>query len=706
MATRIALLFASFTCVLAVAADTNTVNEATPNRPYQLETVVICAPRIPALSAPITQEQMLDEGLSLNAGQVVDRIPGVSSARTSVDTPEPVVRGLGWERVVTQVDFLPLYGSCPARMDPPTIYLTPEAIQNLVVVKGLPSVTYGSGGTGGRIMASSVPDPTTAALDGATAHAGATYNGGREGYTTRAGGNIGNGTLEAGASFNTVNLDDYESGDGKRVPAENRSHGVGAQLRWTPNENNGYWLNWNAHKIDHIDYPALPMDATDAESQTFTFGSRHEGFEQSLNFIEWQGGLSATDHVMDNSRKINRSTMEAEAVTESRTAGLRLETGWTFSPDVDWNFGADAHYLTRDALRTRHMVAPGMTFQDPIWPDASQGQAGLFAERTSQFANDSRLRLGLRVDGVSSGVGKGDEPLDPPVRSIASTVREGYAYYYGDDARNTDRNELLTAGNVLWEVLQDDYTQWFVGAGWVQRAASITERFYSFAPAPGGYLVGNPSLDPETKGELNTGVEYSNDHIDVGAYIFGSYVWDYILETRVGTDDVNGDGTDDLIRGFVNTDAVLAGGELDGRFKLSRSWSIPFALAYVRGRNVSDDRDLPLIPPLNGHIGLRWQWHKSVRPWAEAMLRAATRQDNIDSQFLETDTPGYQVVDLRGGIQLPAGFSLEAGIENLFDQDYTEHLNRHAATPSGDLVRGEKIPMPGRYFYASINWEM
>lgn len=689
---------------LTALATTNEV--PAKNQPYQLETVVVQAPRIPSMTTPMTREEMLDDTMSLNAGHVVEQVPGISSARASIDTPEPVVRGLGWERVTTQVDFLPIYGSCPARMDPPTVYLSPESMETLIVVKGLPSVTYGPGGTGGRIMARTVPHPAEPALHGASAHASTTWNGGREGMTGRAGGRLGNGTVEGGASFNAIHLDDYESGAGKEVPAENRSYGGGATLRWTPTDESGYWVNWNTHRIDHLDYPALPMDATEVNSHTFTFGSRHESFDRSLEAIEWQAGYSAIDHVMDNANKPNRPVMEAEAVTESETLGLRLETEWSFNPDTDWVFGADTHYLTRDALRTRYMVTPGMTFHDPIWPDASQGQGGIFTERTARFQNDSRLRLGLRVDGICSAIEKGDEPLDPPLSNIAPTVREAYVHYYGEDARDTDQNELLVSGNALWEIPQGDNMQWYTGAGWVQRAASITERFYAFAPAPGGYLVGNPSLNPETKAEFDIGAEYFGSRFELGAQLYCAYIWDYILETGIATDDVNGDGTDDLIRGFVNTDALLAGGELDGRIHLSQSWSMPFGAAYVRGRNVTDDRDLPLIPPLNGYAGIRWEWDRSVRPWAEAIVRAATRQDRIDPQFPETETPGYQVVDLRGGIQLPAGFSLEAGVENLFDQDYTEHLNRTTALPSGDLARGEKIPMPGRYFYASISWAM
>ena len=692
------LALACLGCVGSHAA-TNEVSTAPAEKPYQLETVVVQAPRLQTLSPSITQEEMLDDGRYLNAGHVADRVPGVSSACASIDAPEPSIRGLGWERVPAQLDFLPLYGSCPARMDPPTVYLSPEAIENLTVVKGLPSATYGAGGTGGRIMARSIADPTQPAIAGYSADAGFTWNGGRDGYTSRIGGKVGNGKTEGSIGANAVDLHDYESGAGKTVPAENQSYGASAQLRFTPNADNGYFLNWNLHQIDHLDYPALPMDATDLTSHTLTFGAKHINLGETFQDLEWQAGYANSDHTMDNALKPNQPRMDASASTQSESFGGRVATGWQLSDTTKWTFGIDGHHLNRDGTRTRIVKvappAPG-TYYDPIWPDASQGQAGIFAERSKEFGNDSRLRLGLRTDVVSSGIGRGDEatPFDP-------TVKDGYAKYYGSDAYDTDRNELLFGGNILWEIPQNEALDWFAGAGCVQRSASITERYYAYAPAPGGFLVGNPTLDPETKGELDGGVNFYSDRVEFGVHAYAAYIWDYILETGIDTLP-NGS----LVRGFENTDAVLFGGEVDGRLNLSESWSVPFAVAYTRGRNVSDDRDLPLIPPLTGHLGIRWQWDRSVQPWAEAMLRAATHQQNVDPQFPETETPGYQVIDLRGGLQLPAGFSLEAGIENLFDQDYTEHLNRTAPLPVGDLAQGEKTPMPGRFFYASVNWAM
>ncbi|MDZ8118141.1 TonB-dependent receptor domain-containing protein [Pontiella agarivorans] len=699
MKTAYALPLAVYLCLPVWGDLTNSL-------PYHpLETIVVHGQSIRPTAYDLTQAELLDDARNLDAGHTAKTIPGISVSCASVDAPEPSIRGLGWERVTTQLDFLPIYGSCPARMDPPTVYLTPEAIENLIIVKGMPSVTYGPGGTGGRIMARTVTDPAQPALNGASAHASATYNGGRDGFSARAGGKVGDGTVEAGISANTIDFGDYESGSGQTVPGENRSYGAGATLRWTPDADNGYWFNWSGHHISHLDYPALPMDATDVDSNTITFGSRHQANRDSFQALEWQAGFSDIDHTMDNSRKPNRGIMEAKAVTESQTFGGRIATEWNFSPDTDWIIGTDGHYLTRDALRERYMVAPGTTFYDPIWPDAAQGQLGLFAERTAVFSNDQRLRLGLRFDGVDSAIGKGSEPLDPPLAAFG-TVNDAYAYFYGEDARDTDRTEFLVSGNALWEIPQTDHLQWFLGAGAVQRAASVTERYYSFAPAPGGYLIGNPDLDPETKFEFNIGGYFFNEHVELSAQLFTSCVRDYILETGIASEDVNGDLTPDLIRGFVNTDAVLAGGEIDGTILLSDHWSIPFSAAYVRGRDVSEHKNLPLIPPLNGHLGVRWEWDKSVHPWAEAMLRMAAKQDRIDSRYPETETPGYQVVDLRGGIQLPGGCNLEAGIENLFDQDYTEHLSRETVLPAGDLAAGEKVPMPGRFFYASVYWTL
>ena len=641
-----------------------------------------------------------DDPLTLNAAAVAQRVPGVAGAYSSIDALEVSMRGLGWERVPAQLDFLPLYGSCPARMDPPATYLSPESIEQMTLAKGLPSVTYGAGGTGGRVMMRTVSNILAPALDGQTGQLSATWNDARDGGTGSAGGRIGNGTTEAGVSVAATDYGDYVSGSGKHVPADNRSHGVSATFRLTPDADNGYFGSWHSHIIDHVDYPALPMDATAVTADTFTFGGHHGALGEWLESVEWQVGYAISDHSMDNALKPNRTRMDAEAVTEAESLGARVASELRFSERHRWTVGIDAHRLDRNGIRTRAVKMgppPPGSYQDPIWPEAKQAQAGGFAERTSDLGGRGQLRIGLRVDSISSCIDRGDEstPFD-------ATVRDGYARYYGNDARDTDRDELLFSGNVLWKIPHGERVQWFVSGGCVQRAAAITERFYAYAPAPGGLLVGNPTLDPETKSEIDVGMDFFGDHVELGIHAFVSHVEDYILETAIGTTPSGA-----RVRGFVNTDALLGGGELQGRWLLADEWTMPFSVACVYGRNLDDHRDLPRIPPLSGHVGLRYDVaaHR-MRPWVETTLRAASGQDQVDPAFGESETPSYQVVDLRAGMTLAGRLALEAGVENLFDQDYSEHLSREVPFAVGDLLPGERIPMPGRFAYARMKWLM
>ncbi|MGA0369771.1 MAG: hypothetical protein ACO3N7_10015, partial [Kiritimatiellia bacterium] len=66
----------------------------------------------------------------------------------------------------------------------------------------------------------------------------------------------------------------------------------------------------------------------------------------------------------------------------------------------------------------------------------------------------------------------------------------------------------------------------------------------------------------------------------------------------------------------------------------------------------------------------------------------------------------FAVLHLRGGTEIRPGWTLEAGIENLLDREYHEHLTREVLLPEGDLMAGDEVPNPGRTFTLStrINW--
>jgi outer membrane receptor protein involved in Fe transport len=45
---------------------------------------------------------------------------------------------------------------------------------------------------------------------------------------------------------------------------------------------------------------------------------------------------------------------------------------------------------------------------------------------------------------------------------------------------------------------------------------------------------------------------------------------------------------------------------------------------------------------------------------------------------------------------------IEAGIENLLNRLYHEHLTREALMPVGDLAAGDEIPESGRWAYIQL----
>lgn len=668
----------------------------------QLEEVLVVVPG--TVPGTVRQDRATAEGsaLAYDLTESIRSIPGVDGVTRGADAAEPVIRGLGWERVSTQIDGMCLAGSCPSRMDPPLSMVALSAVDSMEVMKALPSVTAGPGGTAGRVLVSSRVDPASINEAGPTGEAELIYQEGRDGFTGRILGESAAEKTAVRAGASVVNLNDYESGGGKTVPAENRSFGGSLSVGVRPSEYQLIYGTWNLHRVDHTDYPSLPMDATYLRSDIGSVNYELTPDSALMQRFLIHVGFSDVDHTMDNARKANRKLLHASSETEARTLGLSVLGDLRASDTGLFTIGTDFNGLSRDGTRTRVMQATGATMYDRIWPDVTQDNIGLFAEMNSVLTERWTLRVGARLDYMESDAGAADAPLMLGPSSKGMTVRDAYVQYYGPDAGQVDRSDTYGGGNVMLEWADAEGLRAYVGAGLSSRAAAATERYFAYSPAPGGYVVGNPSLDPEAKWETCAGVSLSGKRSWVDVEVFASRVNDYIYSTIIDRVDVNGDGVTDTVRGYRNVDAELYGAEAGGLYGLNAAISIPWSLAMVVGRNRSLDRDLPEIPPLSGDVGLLFEPGGTLPWWCSATMRFATEQDRIDPTFGETATDAYEVFDLAAGIAIPGGWSLEIGVDNLFDRDYAEHLSREVPLPTGDLAAGEKVPEPGRFFYAAI----
>ena len=121
-------------------------------------------------------------------------------------------------------------------------------------------------------------------------------------------------------------------------------------------------------------------------------------------------------------------------------------------------------------------------------------------------------------------------------------------------------------------------------------------------------------------------------------------------------------------------DAVLAGVEGSFDWAFVDAVKLDGTASYVRGTITETEEPLPLIPPLQGRLGIEYQ----PQTW---FLRGETtwaaKQDRVGE--FEEPTAGYVVLGVSGGVRLTVGGRLHvitASLTNLTDVEYRNPLSR------------------------------
>ena len=658
-------------------------------------------------STPLSGEAF-ESGRARNLSEALKDIPGLDGVKRGAGGLEPVIRGLGWERVPVQVQGLSIAGAGPGRMDTPAALLGPAAIQSVEVVKGLPSVTLGPGGTGGHVLISTdyerSPGRGTEIGGGVTA----SYGSARDSFTGVGVVQGGTDRLDVHAGIEGQLGGDYESAGGVKVPAESNAVAGAFSLGFRPTDGQRLNAGYVDSQYWDVDFPSLVMDSDEGWARIVNLGYRFERDEGVFRGLSLRSGYSRARHWMSNRRRASWSQMQMELRGEADSIHAALDTRWQPTGWLSLETGLDFNQLFRDARRQRTMMMKAS--QDRVWPDIEQWDLGVFVEGWAELAEDWRLRAGARLDQVQSDARAADEPGLAPMMGGGAprrTVRESFVHYYGASAAEMRRSNTLGSGNLLLEWRPLEGLRAHLGGGVVARAPAVSERYFALSPAPGGYQLGNPDLDPEMRSELELGAAWQREHVELSIQLYHRWIGDYILPTVIQNDqNVDGiGGANDVVRGFRNVDARMYGGEANLTLRAWEYLSLPVTLAYVVGRNTSDGRELPEIPPFEVRAALRVEAGERLPWWAEFGARIVTAQDRIDPAFGENRTPGFQLLHLRAGVELLPGLHTELGIENLSDQDYHEHLTREVPASVGGLAPGDEVPEPGRSFYVTARWE-
>lgn len=612
--------------------------------------------------------------LPADGGDFLRQINGISASRFGGRGLEPVIRGQSQTRLNILLDGAYVHGGCPNRMDPPSSWAALETYEKVTVLKGVQSLLYGGGGSGGTVL---FERDTRSLAEDKGVHGRVSAAGSDNGVQYDVLGDV----LAAGdkgyvRGFAEIkDADNYEDGDGNEVRSSYYHKQGGIVLGLTPNDSRLFEFTYERNDFEDALYPGSGMDSPEETGDFYRLKFEDKYHNGWLSGINSEIYLSDIDHLMDNFSlrtpplyTMGPNTglpMLRETPTTSETTGGRVILSSTPGNTL-WEYGVDLQRNDRDAVLNNvdSGTAVALSF---LWPDVTIQQVGVFAEATMALQNSQRLKYGLRVDQVDASADKVD---DQPALVSPNTA---YQTYYGTTA--TDQEETNIGGLLRYEKDLNAGVTLFAGLSRSVRTADATERYMNkWNMTPSGRWVGNPEIDPEQHHQIDLGVSKKTRRYQVNAVIFHDDVSDYILrDTARGQDGILQADNADIYR---NIDAELTGAEVDGVIALTGNLDLSGSLAYVRATNTTDDdRPIAQTPPLNGKIQLDYQtmnWGLGSR------LRFADRQDRIDELSKQEvgETAGWSALDLYGNYYINDTFSLRLGVDNVFDKTYAEHISR------------------------------
>ncbi len=696
MKTKIAL-----TLILSLAAGTLTQSESSADSasatPASESPFILLPPttvRAPALGEPrpgLLRETGSEALRVADASELLRTLPGASTLGNGPLTGIAQVRGLSGDRVGVRVNGRAITPACPNHMDPPLHYARPAKDDLLTFHAGVVPVSAGPEMPGGLIRIDRrapefAPDGSSSIFSGLLS---GQWHGRADAFSALA--DLSWFSPQARIDYRGfgATADDLRTPAGRIQPSgyDTQSH----SLRFSVPRPEGF-LSFEAGLTHTRDAgtPALPMDMVEDDSYHFDLRLKQE---LGGNILSSHLYYHDVDHLMDNFSLRPTPGMRMAAPASSQDIGWRADLQHEREDSI-WKFGIDLH---RASFEAQQVVSSGPmegAFRDTFRDNVRQ-RAGLYAEQEWQFAPQWSTLFGLRADVVETQARTPRNGFGGPV------VDADLAAFQTADRRTAD---LLPDATAALRYSPRETTSLELAAAVRHRAPSLIERYLwtpanaSAGMADGRTYLGNPDLDPETSFELALSVVEQQDDFFLFFTPFYRHVENYIQGTPTSRPDMAGNP----VLQYQNlSSARLYGFETGAELSLGSHFALDTSLAYVRGRAGSDN--LYRISPLHGITG-------ATATYGNTSLRLecewAARQSKTSAFLGEPNTSGFALAHLRIAHDLPdQGLRLEAGIENLFDKNYSMHTSGRNRVPGNAVPIGERIPSASRAAYVGLSWE-
>jgi iron complex outermembrane receptor protein len=656
------------------------------------EAPVDLAPYVVTTSADISPlETVLDPTLpaqplpAQDGADVLKNIPGISVIRKGGTDGDPTFRGMAGSRLGIRADGQICLGGCGSRMDPPTAYIFPAAYDSVRLLKGPQTVLYGPGQSAGVVLfenvAGAVPEDWTAHLT--------IGSWGR--FDFAGNGTVSLDSMQVGLAANSTRSDDYEDGDGISVHSAHERWSVQPSVSLQVFEHTLIELGL-IRSDGEAAYADRMMDGVKFDRTSYSLRTRTENISPLIDALEFELGHNYVDHVMDNYslREFNPSMMMPNPTVSNpdRSTLLAKAQADLVNEDNQWklSIGMD-HQADTHQLRST-MNATAVNFENlPRMKTGTFKQWGLFAEASYAFNDNHKVVSGLRLDSWNVE----DQRAQIQIGMMAPTM---------NPTSGEENQTEIASGFLRWEGLSDSGNQYFIGIGHVARFPDYWELFrYETLHSPSAFAV-----TPEYTTQLDLGTALTlHESLNLSLSGYFSSIEDFILiESGIRKPaGMMGTRSATVVR---QIEARTLGLESTLTWQATDTLQYVTTLAYARGTNQTDALPLAQMPPLEGTVGVRWE-RDTVALGAfarivDAQNRVAPDQGNIVGQDIGPSN-GFATLSINGSWKLSSVVSVAAGIDNLFDKTYAEHLSRAGSALAG-YIQTTRVNEPGRTFWMRI----
>ncbi len=675
----------------------------------------------------IIKKDELFRGVSTNLIDALSKVPGVSQISTGPAISKPIIRGLGYNRVVVMNDGIRQEGQQWG--DEHGIEIDEYNVSRTEVLKVPASLIYGSDALAGVINIISNVPVSEGVIKGNVFSNYQTNNRLMGNHFDIAGNKKG---FIWGMNLSSKNAGDYKNKyDGRvfnsRFLEDNGGAYIGIEKSW------GYsqlsFSNFYQHlgvvegdrdadgrflMMKNVNGEVEEMIVDEAESKRFTPNAPMQKIKH-------------TKYTLDNNIKIGNDRLKA-------TFGLQQNQRMEFGNVLD----LDEKELFFD-LKTFNYAVQYLQAEKNNWKNTfgvngmrqtntNRGEEALVPDYTS-FDIGAFYYTQKRTDKTSwSGGLRYDQKYMNYINPAQFTCPPGMACIalYNPVESNKQFNNISGAIGVAHDVNDQLTLKFNIARGF--RAPNMAElASYGAHEGTNRFEYGNELLKSEKSLQFDAAVEWSNEHMSIAGNVFYNSVKDYIfyqkLNAAAGGDSIIMDYAHDAAGeelyafAFRQKDAHLYGAEFNVDFHPHPlDWlHVENSVSLIRGQfkeALDGSKNLPGIPSARWLSEIRIELFKKSKTIKNSFINL--QLDNVFAQNhpftgynTETQTPAYTLLNVGYSTQIHYRnrtlFSISLVGQNITDVAYQNHLNRLKYGPVNEATGRMGVFNMGRNFSFKVN---